>query len=508
MYKENEGAMSEVIPRLNTIDLAAKLLYIVNKRGIVVPYVFNKVQRQFHANKSLRNIILKARQVGISSSILADMYLTCVFIEHSACAVVSHETRATQRLLDRVQFYHESMSEPKPMIGAESRSEKTFPEMHSSIYIGTAGARAFARGDTLTKGHLSEVAFYEEGDKVLSGIQDAISLNGELTLESSPNGENNVFFETWVKAREGKSPYKAFFFPWWLDDGYRISKNPQNPEVLNLLQQQDRLELTYTDDEKFLVDTHHLDEDQIRWRRFKLAEKGGLFYVEYPENDVDCFITVGDPVFDQTLLTDLANFCYDSERHPFGWNYWIPPIDKMSYVIGADTASGAPEGSYSAAVVMDSLWRVCATFQARMEPHQFADILRRMATWYNKAEIAVERNFTGYAVLEQLKDYPNITHQRDFTSGKITTQRGWWSNDQTRSLMMTITREFLPKIKMWDSNLVRQLRSYRYVKLKTKYREQAQTYDDLALAFMIAITVKKTAGVARGYQGSYNDWGW
>jgi len=30
----------------------------------------------------------------------------------------------------------------------------------------------------------------------------------------------------------------------------------------------------------------------------------------------------------------------------------------------------------------------------------------------------------------------------------------------------------------------------------------------LALAFMIAITVKKTAGVARGYQGSYNDWGW
>jgi len=74
--------------------------------------------------------------------------------------------------------------------------------------------------------------------------------------------------------------------------------------------------------------------------------------------------------------------------------------------------------------------------------------------------------------------------------------------------MMTVTREFLSKLKIWDSNLVRQLRSYRYIKLKTKYREQAQTYDDLALALMIATTVKKTAGVAKGYRGSYNTWRW
>lgn len=494
--------------KVDTATLAGKLLYIVDKSGQVVPYHFNNVQRYFHANKSPRNIILKARQLGVSSSILADHFLTCVFIEHSNCAIVSHETRATQRLLDRVQFYYESMEEPKPIIGAESRSEKTFPEMHSTIYIGTSGARAFSRGDTISKALLSEVAFYEDGEKILSGIQDAVPIEGELTLESSPNGENNCFYDTWVKAREGKSPYKPFFFPWWLSKDYQIPRNPDNPDVLNLLLPQDRGDLTYTDDEQFLVDTHHLTEDQIRWRRFKIAEKGGLFFVEYPENDVDCFITTGDPVFDQALLTDLANACYDGERHPGGWTYWIPPIDKMHYIIGADTSSGAPEGSYSAAVVLDSLWRVCATFQARLEPHTFAKLLKSLATWYNKAEIAVERNFTGYAVLEQLADYPNVTLQKDFITGKVTTQRGWWSNEQTRSMLMTITRESLPQLKMWDSNLVRQLRSFRYVKLKTKYREQAQTFDDLALALMIAVTVRKTSGVARGYLGSYNTWRW
>ena len=497
------------IPKLDKIALIGGLLYIVDKKGMVVPFKFNPVQRYFHKNKGRRNIILKARQHGISSSILGDMFADCLYIPHLICAVVSHETRATQRLLDRVQFYYDSMAEPKPPIGAESRSEKTFPETHSSIYIGTSGARAFSRGDTINRGHLSEVGFYEDGERLLSGIQDAVPLNGELTLESSPNGENNIFFETWVKAREGKSPYKPFFFPWWLDAGYQISKNPEDMDVLNLLQPQDRGELTYTDEEQFLVDTHNLDEDQIRWRRFKLSEKGGLFFVEYPENDVDCFITVGDPVFDQAILTDLANVCYDGERHPDGWTFWIPPVEGIkNYIIGADTASGAPAGSYSAAVALDPQWRVCATFQARLEPHQFAGVLKKMAVWYNKAEIAVERNFTGYAVLEQLVDYPNITHQRDFTTGKVTSQRGWWSNDQTRSLLMTVTRENLAQLKMWDSNLVRQLRSFRYIKLKTKWREEAQTQNDLAMAFMIAVTTRKVAGHAHGYQGSYNDWGW
>lgn len=501
--------MEEInIPRLDTITLISKLLYIVDKRNNVVPFVFNPVQQHFHRHKGKRNIILKARQVGVSSSILADMYVRCIVVPNLTCAVVSHETRATQRLLDKVQFFHDSMGEPKPHLDAESRSEKIVKETRSSIYIGTCGGRAFSRGDMLSIGHLSEVAFYDDGERVLSGIQDAVSIYGELNLESTPNGEDNVFYDTWVGAREGKNPYKPFFFPWWLDSGYSIPRNPDDPEILNLLSPGDRGDLTYTEDELFLVNTHKLTEDQIRWRRFKLSEKGGLFYVEYPENDVDCFITVGDPVFDQSLLSDLANTCYDGERHHDGWTFWIPPVEKMSYIIGADTASGAPEGSYSAAVVLDSSWRVCATFQARLEPHAFAEILKKLALWYNKAEIAVERNFTGYAVLEQLKDYPNVTHQRDFTTGRVTNQRGWWSNDQTRSMLMTITRENLGIVHIWDSNLVRQLRSYRYIRLKRKFREEPQTHDDLALAFMIAVTVKKTGVVARGYQGSYNTWSW
>jgi len=478
--------------------LIEAFLYIDDKRGIVRPFRFNKVQRYFNEHKSNRNIIIKARQVGVSSSILADMFTDCITIPHTQCAVVSHETRATQRLLDRVQFYYDTMQEPKPVIGAESRSEKAFPEMHSSIYIGTAGARAFGRGDTLRKALLSEIAFYEDGEKILNGVEDAVPITGELTLETSPNGEGNIAYETWVKAREGKSPFKPFFFPWWWSDDYKI------PRDSDYSLPEDKGELSYTGEEIELVERCHLTENQIRWRRWKIAEKGGLFWQEYPEDEVSCFITIGDPVFDQFILTSLAQNSYNGEHHEQGWTFWKAPEEKMRYVIGADSSAGVPGGSYSAAVVLNDRWEVCATFQARLEPHVFAGILKQMGVCYNGAEIAVERNFTGYAVLGHMQDYGNIYHQRDFVSGKITTNRGWWTNAQTKEYMMTKMKDTLPRLKLWDVNLVRQMRGYRYI----KFKPAAQTFDDLVIALMIAVSVKAVEGVARGYQGKVPSWNW
>jgi len=479
-------------------ELIEALLYIDNKQGEVRPFRFNRMQKYFFANKSNRNIVLKHRQGGFSSSILADMLLDCITIPHTQCAVVSHETRATQRLLDRVQFYYDTMLSPKPVIGAESRAEKTFPGMHSAIYIGTAGARAFGHGDTIRKALMSELSLYEDGETILNGVEDAVPLTGEITIECTPNGENNVFFERWTRAKEGKSPYRTFFFPWWWSDDYTIPRN------CDFVLPADRGELSYMGEELELIERHHLTEGQIRWRRWKIGEKGGLFWQEYPEDEVSCFITIGDPVFDLFILTSLAQNSYNGEFHEPGWTFWIPPQPKMDYVIGVDTSAGVPGGSYSAAVVLDSNYQVCATFQARIEPYVFASILKRMGEWYNNAEIAVERNFTGYAVLSHLVDYGNIYHQRDFVTGKITTQRGWWTNEQTKSYMMTKLKDVLPRLKLWDVNLVRQMRGYRYVKLKPT----AQTFDDLVIALMIAVAVKAVQGIAKGYQGSVPGWSW
>ena len=479
-------------------QLIGSLLKIDDKERQVVPFKLNRTQRRFFARRGKRNIILKARQLGLSSCILADMFLEAITVPNTTCVVVSHETHATKRLLDRVHFFYDNLSHPRPEIGADSRTEISFPGLHSTIYIGTARSMTFGRGDKIDKAHLSELAFYEDGERIFNAIEDAVPMSGDITIETTPNGEDNLFYELWVRAREGKNSYKPFFFPWWVDNDYTMLAD----DPLSL--PEDRGSLVYLADELELVNKFGMSEGQIRWRRWKIANKQGLFYQEFPEDEVTCFHQSGDPVFDPVLLAQMAQMCYDGIGNPEGWTTWYPPIEGMKYTIGADTSAGVPGGSYSAAVVVDEDYQVCATYQSRLDPTGFAHILSKLGHAYNDAELVIERNFTGYAVLGKLTAYPNIYLQRDFTTGKVTGQRGWWTTEQTKQFMLTTFRDTLPRLRIPDINLIRQARGYRYIKL----RPTAQTFDDLLIALMLVCAVKRHVGEARGFVGVTTDWDW
>ena len=70
--------------------------------------------------------------------------------------------------------------------------------------------------------------------------------------------------------------------------------------------------------------------------------------------------------------------------------------------------------------------------------------------------------------------------------------------------MRTVLKDKLSGLKVWDTNLIRQMRGYRYIKLKA----EPQTFDDLVIALMIACVVKKVEGGARGYQGAVAGYNW
>lgn len=475
------------------------LLHIDNKDRVVVPYKLNAVQRLYNQRKGNRNIILKARQMGMSSDELASMFIEAITIPNTTCVVVSHETLATKRLFDRIRFFYDTMPHPKPLLGADSRTEISFPEIHSTIYLGTAGSLTFGRGDRIDHAHLSEIAFYADGERILNAIDDAVPMDGIITLESTPFGEGNIFYETWVKAREGKNSYIPHFFPWWNNPEYTL------PPDHHLVLREDRNEILNLDpEEQDLVTKHGLTMGQIRWRRYKIADKGGLFFQEYPEDEVSCFITSGEPVFDSYRLEQMSRECMEGKRHPHGWTYWIEPEHNQRYTIGIDTSAGVPGGSYSAIVVLNDFYEVCATYQGRVDPVQLSTIARQIGEWYNYGELIIERNFTGYTVLSHLNDYPNIYYEKDFMSGKTTGKKGWWTNVRTKEFLMTSLKDKFGQLKIYDINLVRQLRGYRYIKLKPV----AQTFDDLVMALMFACAVKTSTGTSRGYMGATAGWSW
>jgi hypothetical protein len=476
------------------IDFIEKYLLIVDKAREVTPFKLNKVQRYYMENKSRRTLILKARQLGLSSVILADMFVESITVPNSTCVVISHEQHATERLLSKIHFYYETLQTPvKPEMGHKSASEITFPELNSSIYIGTARSMTFGRGDTINKCHLSELAFYDDGERIINAVEEAVPLSGDIIAETSPNGENLVY-DMWGKARAGRSSYKPLFFPWWVAGDYLLERGSE------YALEADRYELVLAPEERDLMEKFGVTEDQLRWRRMKVADKGGLFYQEYPEDELNCFITVGEPVFDSYILDTLAKQCYPGKNHPTGAWIWKEAEKGKKYIIGADCSAGSV--SYSAAAVLDEYYNVCATFMRKLDPTIFAQTLDTLGRYYNNAELAVERNAQGYAVLAVLEKYPNKYYQRDYTTGKQTSKVGWWTNEQTKSFMFSTFKDALPRLKVWDVNLVRQARGYRYVGLKP----MPQTYDDLLIATMIAIAAKRTTSGSRGIIGHTKAW--
>ena len=170
------------------------LLMIANKAGDDVPFILNPAQRKLDEDLTGRDIIPKARQEGISSYFLGLATVKCLYKRNTRAVVIAHEDKSTQRMLNKVRYFLDNIrGDLKPVLGSNSKNEITFPKTNSMFYIGTAGAKKFGRGDTITDLHCSEVAFWNNPKELTSGLSQAVPRSGSLSLESTGLGVGNWY---------------------------------------------------------------------------------------------------------------------------------------------------------------------------------------------------------------------------------------------------------------------------------------------------------------------------
>ena len=254
--------------------------------------------------------MLKARQKGISKVIDADQLVECIRKEGTNSVVISHEKNATKRLFNSVRSFI-NLLEKKPVTSIDSQSEIRFPSKQSSYFIGTAGQRAFGRGDTIHRAHLSEAAFYPDLENILNGVAEAAEF-GQIDVETTANGRG-AFYDAWQKAKAGKSSFTNIFIPWFIDQEYSID-NLTSREQAGLSKSVQEMisipdaEFELQPDEKALIARAKTEFDKqitigmIKWRRYKIWDKGEIFFQEYPEDDISCFLQSGRSVFTQIVL--------------------------------------------------------------------------------------------------------------------------------------------------------------------------------------------------------------
>ncbi len=249
---------------------------IISKDGKEVSFVLNAPQDDFIRNITGRDFILKARQEGFSSEILAIGTNKFLFGENERCVSTSHESSATQKLLDRVKYYigsFERKNNVKIPMKYNSRSEMVYDGKNNSFYIGTAGARDFGRGDTITFLHASEFLFYDDPEKFIAGAMQAVVPNGLVFLESTANGFNKGK-EYWDRTVQGETGFKDHFYgPEWI----------------------------YSEEELEL----------------KKKELGRYYNQEYPSSSTEAFLTSGDKYFDKDALMYFSSFKHEPMKEGY-----------------------------------------------------------------------------------------------------------------------------------------------------------------------------------------------
>ena len=459
--------------------LIRKLLRIRVKKGGVRYLKLNRAQQEYSRTCSKRNIVLKARQVGITTYIAARFFIQTITKPGTLTVQVAHSDESAQAIFNIVHRFWEKLPNKRVRRGALAKSRSNvrqivFPQLDSEYRVETADDNA-GRGMTIHNLHCSEVSRWPRGGQdTLASLRAAVVPDGEIVLESTPNGASGIFYEEWQKAPE--TGYTRHFYPWWYEASYQedVSNKPVEP---------------LTDEEKDLMERHGLSEEQIAWRRTRWQVMRGAAAQEYAEDPVSCFLASGECVFDMESIDRAAHAGHAGESRDNGrLHVWLPPNGgQWQYIIGVDAAGGGSEGDYACAQVIErSMGLQCAELHGHFPPYELARRVAALGREYGNALVAVERNNHGYGVLAHLKDlhYENLFQQGG--------QDGWLTSVVTRPAMIeNLAAILIEKPELFRSpRLLGELRTF--VRHADGHGAAAEgAHDDCVMAMAIAMAVRR-----------------
>jgi hypothetical protein len=398
--------------------LAEKLLLVRTRQGRPAALRANPAQRAFEQRRGERNIVLKARQMGLTTWAAARFFLKTITQPGTLTLEVAHTQEAAEEIFRIVHRFLDWM--PAALREGPLKTSRVnvrqivFPEMDSQYRVVSAGDRNAGRGLTVQNLHCSELARWP-GDpaETLAGLRASMAPGAELILESTPDGVGGCFHEEWQKA--GETGMVRHFFPWWMERRYRA-------EAVD--------EASLTEEERALMGRHGLDREQIGYRRRIRADFRGLARQEYAEDEEGCFLASGNSVFELAAIEErLGTAPEPAERRRNGeLEVWLPPLKGKEYLVAVDPAGGGSEGDYSAAQVLElETGLQCAEFAGHVGGLELARLMTSLATEYNQAWLVVERNNHGSGVLALAET--SCKYARIYRQGG---QAGWLTTSMSR----------------------------------------------------------------------------
>ena len=525
------------------------------------------VAEDLATGRPIRYIVLKARQMGMSTLIEAMGYWWTSTHRFTTTVIIAHEKEATKNLYEMFRRYYE-YSHPsfKPDRKYNTKQDLTFdvsdevkktydaqnlpsPGLQSEIktMVATEGK---GRSSTIKFLHGSEVAFWDDSADVTSAAVQAVPMAPEtfIFLESTANGIGGYYYDEWNAAKRGESQFRPVFFPWHSHNEY------ETPNIID-----DDLGDLDAEEEALYKLFEHEGYDRaswprkIYWRRLKKKEfrtDPKKFYQEYPSTPEEAFLASGRPVFDVPMLQEMERIAVDAQKtHPYmcgdikkvvdpetgmerikfieirrvGDNdptplrVWWDVDRSRKYVIGVDVsegieveASSGKEADFSVITVFDVLARkVVARWRGYADPDQLGEIVFNIGTYYNTALVGVEINNHGIATAAKLRNmfYRNLYMRETAEDEQFqvrTTKFGWQTNKKTKPIMISELQRSIREGDIIDLDIVFIREAMSYIRKDNGAMEAQQgQHDDVVMSTAIALQMADWSPYNTEYAAKY-----
>lgn len=522
-----------------------KNLKIATKSGGLVPFEPNHTQkvvlRAISEMRAMglppRIMVLKSRQVGISTLSIGLLFMFCTLLANRSGLVLAHTEKLARTLLRMARRFLANLPN-RPKKKFENVREIHFEKNDSRIQVEAVGE---VRGYTAQDCLISEFAFYDDAGKTLDAIMQAVPniIDSLVVIESTANGVGNKFYEMWKQAVEdwgqnSKVPLRErgfypIFIPWYKHREYVI--DPW---------------FTYNDltvREYELQKAFKLSLEQIAWRRWCIKtncdNSEDTFAQEYPATWKDGFRLTGRPIIDEDAFEWLEEQALKPEQRPKPheleyneeekrWGLIYVPKgrgheyearkDRHTYIIGADLSEGDKRSDYSPLTVLDQMTlNHVYTWSGRLPPEQLAHVADDLSRYYfgsqGPAQIINEANNQGinfHTELIERLHHPNIYFRRTSeksVAGKITMKPGFLTGNDTRHFLFNSLRRWVhtkyrdhreePIFSTQCPILIGEILGLVYVKpdgqqdAPSRIENQAGRYKDHAVSFALTLVAHR-----------------
>jgi hypothetical protein len=407
-------------------------------------------------------VILKARQLGLSWLVLA--FALWLLLFHPIATVLLFSRRddeAVDLLANRLRGMYDRLPEWLKVRGFTTDNDHEWGL--------STGSRALAFPTTAGDSYCATLALVDEADlcpdlgRLMRSVKPTIDAGGRMVLVSrAEKGQpESVFKRTYRGAVEKANGWTPVFLPWDArPDRDAAWYDAQKADILARTGCLDDLHEQYPATPEEALAPRSLD------KRIPAAWL------------LQCFVKLAP-------LPAPAG----APAVP-GLVVYRPPEPSRRYVVGADPAEGNPTSNDSAASVLDEdTGEEVATFAGRFEPSTFASYIDAVGTWYNRADVLVERNNHGHAVLLWL-----VEHSRLHRLPGPDERPGWLSSPKGKALLYATCAEAFRdrETQLHSFSTYTQLCSIDGGTLKAPDGQNDDRADSYALALQGIIVVAKT----------------